>query len=140
MKVTAPIYLLQNCASCWQCGAVQPVVALACAQWQDEEYEQSSMENENEPALLSYVTDMPLEWLNRIRQVRDGFELRHSFTADSAYYVNTCKCGAFFDDFYLHKPGEAFFPMTEAEARLIQIEASSLNGSFAIECEYSIGI
>ncbi len=140
MKVTAPIYLLQNRAPCWKCGAVQPVVALACASLQDEECEDGSPGNGDEPALLMYITELPPDWLKCIHQVRNGFELRYSLTAESAYYVNTCECGTFFGDFFLHKPGGAFFPMGESEEPSIQVKKLPVNGSFEINCGNSIGV
>ncbi len=139
MKVNAPIYLLRNCAPCWKCGVVQSVVALACATWQDEECEDSSAGDGNEPALLMYITDLPPDWLYCIHQVHKRFELRQSVTAESTYYVNTCECGAFFGDFFLHRPSGAFFPITESEAQLIRIEQLPVCGSFEVDGDYSIG-
>ena len=139
MKVTAPIYLLKSRAPCWKCGAEQPVVALACAEWEDDEGVTSEQYG-NEPALLANIENMPLELLSLVRASRAGYELRHSHTADCTYYVNTCGCGAFFGDFFLSEPGGPFDAWSEAAVLSIKVAALPLSGTFEVICGYSAGM
>jgi hypothetical protein len=68
------------------------------------------------------------------------FQKHTSKTAGTAYYMDTCGCGAHFGDFYLFsEPGGAFFPTEENEAGRITIEELPLTGIFELDCTYGMG-
>ena len=68
------------------------------------------------------------------------FQKRTSKTAGTAYYMNTCGCGAHFGDFYVFsEPGGAFSPTEEDEASRITIEELPLTRIFELDCTYGMG-
>lgn len=140
-KVSSPIYLLRSSESCWKCGAVQEVVALATRHLHEDDPDGDETDTEDEPIILDNISEMPQEVLDYIRAVHPRYEKRTSKTMGSAYYMNTCSCGAHFGDFYLYsEPGGAFFPDTEEQASHIAIEELPLTGTFDLECGYGVGI
>lgn len=138
IKIASPVYLLRSSEPCWKCGANQEVVALATMRVIEDLEEQ--FEDENEPIILSNISDMPEEILDYIRSISPNFQERTSRTAGATYYMNTCSCGAHYGDFYLHsEPGGAFFPNTEEEARQITIEELPFTGTHTFRCGYGVG-
>lgn len=138
IKVTSPIYLLRSFQSCWKCGANQEVIAIATRHL--EESDPNALHEGDEPVALENIEVMPAPILEYIRRVHPRYEKRVSKTAGSAYYMNTCTCGAHFGDFYLHnEPGGAFFPMSEDEASQIEIEEMPFTGKFDFVCSYGVG-
>ena len=84
---------------------------------------------------------MPRPLLDAIVSRHPHFQKRTSKTAGTAYYMNTCACGAHFGDFYLFsEPGGAFFPTDETEAAHITIEELPLTGTFDLDCSYGMGV
>jgi hypothetical protein len=83
---------------------------------------------------------MPAEFLAAILAVHPFYEHRVSQTADFAYFMNVCPCGAAFGDFYLfNKPGGAFFPTTVEEANKIEIHELPFIGEYDFVCSESMG-
>ncbi len=139
-KIASPIYLLRSSEPCWKCGAVQQVIALATMHLFEGDPEADNTENEDEPIILDNIAEMPKEILDHIRSLHPQYEKRMSKMAGSAYYMNTCSCGAHFGDFYLHsEPGGAFFPDSEEQARQITAEELPFTGTFEFLCGYGIG-
>jgi len=140
-KVTSPIYLLRSTEQCWKCRAKQEVVAIAVMQIYSSDSELDKKVNADaKPFIIFYVQEMPQEIFEYICLVHPLFEKRMSKTTEFAYYMNICKCGAHFGDFYLHqKLGGAFCLMSEEDAMKVSIEKLSFTGTFDFVCEYSIG-
>ena len=141
LRVTAPIYLLRSTESCWRCHACQEVIALAFKWHLDKGLDADEQPQEGEPLILENIRAMPQAIFAYIVSVHPHFEKRTSKTAGTAYYMNTCDCGAHFGDFYLfNKPGGAFFPTDEAEAANITIEQLPFTGTFEFDCSYGEGV
>jgi hypothetical protein len=140
-KAASPIYLLRSTEHCWKCHVKQEVVALAVMQIYSGDSELDKKVNADaKPFIVFYVEEMPQEILNYIYSVHPLFEKRMPKTTEFAYYMNTCKCGAHFGDYFLHlEPGGAFFPMSKDDAIKVSIGELSLTGTFDFVCEYSIG-
>lgn len=137
MKISTPIYLLRSETSCWKCGAIQEVIALASEHVSDEDDEEPE---EDELALLEKVEMIPADILECIRARHPAYEKRKSKTAGSTYYMNVCTCGAHFGDHFLQsEPGGAFFPQEEEQAALITIEQLPFSGTFDFKCGCSWG-
>jgi len=123
---TAPFYLLRSSEDCWKCGTSCRVVALASGA--------------GEPFMLSSIESMPDEFLLAITAIHPDYELRYSQMVGSRYFMNTCKCGAHFGDFYLFsEPGGAFFPTEDDEAAEIEVIELPFHGSYPIACSPGIG-
>lgn len=141
LRVTAPIFLLRASESCWHCHTSQEVIALAFRWRVDKNHDEDEQPEENEPLILHNIHTLPKPILDAVVARHPQFEKRTSKTADTAYYINTCRCGAHFGDFYLFsEPGGAFFPMDEKEASQITIEELPLTGSFQLDCSYGLGL
>jgi hypothetical protein len=141
VRVTAPIFLLRSTESCWRCHARQEVIALAFRWRLDKELAADEQPQEGEPLILDNIHEMPEAILDYVVSVHPHFEKRTSKTAGTAYYMNTCDCGAHFGDFYLfNEPGGAFFPTDEAEAGNITIEQLPFTGTFEFDCRYCEGV
>ncbi len=141
LRITAPIFLLRSSESCWRCHASQEAIALAFRWRLDKDQDKDEQPEENEPLILQNIHTLPKAILDAVLSRHPHFEKRTSKTAGTAYYMNTCDCGAHFGDFYLFsEPGGAFFPMDETEAGHISIEQLPFNGTFEFECSYSRGL
>lgn len=122
----APFYLLRGEEDCWKCGTTCRVVGLA-----------AGAEN---PYVLSNIKEMPEAFLLAIEAVHPQFEKRQSYTAGSAYYMNTCPCGAHFGDFYLFsEPGGPFFPTTKEEAAGLEVIELPIEGEHVFACSPGYG-
>ena len=141
LRVTTPIFLLRSTESCWRCHASQEVIALAFRWRLDKDQDKDEQPEENEPLILDNIHTMPKPLLDAVVFRHPHFEKRASKTAGTAYYMNTCDCGAHFGDFYLFsEPGGAFFPIDENEASRITIEELPLTGTFELDCSYGMGL
>ena len=141
LRVTAPIFLLRSTESCWRCHASQEVIALAFRWRLDKDQDEDEQPAEGEPLILDNIHTMPKPLLDAVLSRHPHFEKRASKTAGTAYYMNSCACGAHFGDFYLFsEPGGAFFPTDENEASRITIEELPLTGTFELDCGYGMGL
>lgn len=141
LQIIAPIFLLRSTESCWRCHSSQEVIALAFRWYLDKEIAADEQPENGEPLILDNIHAMPQTILDYVVSVHPHFEKRTSKTAGTAYYMNTCDCGAHFGDFYLFsEPGGAFFPADEAEAGNITIEQLPFAGTFEFDCSYSMGL
>lgn len=141
LRVTAPIFLLRSTESCWRCHASQEVIALASRWRLDTDQDKDEQPEENEPLILQDIHTIPKPILAAVLSRHPHFEKRTSKTAGTAYYMNTCDCGAHFGDFYLFsEPGGTFFPTDENEASRITIEELPLTGTFELHCSYGMGL
>jgi hypothetical protein len=141
LRVTTPIFLLRSTESCWRCHASQEVIALAFRWRLDRDQDKDEQPEENEPLILDNIHTMPKPLLDAVVFRHPHFEKCASKTAGTAYYMNTCDCGAHFGDFYLFsEPGGAFFPIDENEASRITIEELPLTGTFELDCSYGMGL
>jgi hypothetical protein len=141
LRVTTPIFLLRSTEVCWRCHASQEVIALAFRWRLDKDQGEDEQPAEDEPLILDIIHTMPKPQLDAIVSRHPRFEKRTSKTAGTAYYMNTCACGAHFGDFYLFsEPGGAFFPVDESEASRITIEELPLAGTFELDCSYGEGL
>ncbi len=141
LRVTAPIFLLRATESCWRCHASQEVIALAFKCRLDKEQDPDEQPAENDILILDNIHTMPKPLIDAVLSRHPQFQKRTSKTAGTAYYMNTCTCGAHFGDFYLFsEPGGAFFPTDEAEAGHLTIEELPLTGTFELDCSYGMGL
>lgn len=116
-----PFYLLISSAKCGRCRERHPVAGLASG-------------NE-EPFMLSHITGLPEEVLAAIHRIHPRFELRLDYRARTSYFLNICPCGSYFSDHELFDDaGGAFFPLSEEQAREIEVHELPLTGGVRIDC------
>lgn len=140
IRVFSPLYLLRARQDCWRCQASQEVIAILTCHLHELDPEHGEYVYEDEPILLQSIESMPGPILQHLLSVHPQFEKRSSKTAGTAYYMNTCSCGAHFGDFFLFsEPGGAFFPVSEDDATAITIETFPFTGCFEFVCNYGIG-
>jgi len=141
LKIHCPLYLITSQEPCWKCGSSQTVVAIGTHNLQDGEDVVCEVGDQTELLLLNNIASMPFKVFKYVAQRNHRYMKRHSRTAGSVYYANTCECGANFGDFYLFsEPGGAFFPETEADATSIKYHAMPFTGTLPFDCGYSQGI
>ena len=87
---------------------MQQVIALATMHLFEGDPEADNTENEDEPIILDNIAEMPKEILDHIRSLHPQYEKRMSKMAGSAYYMNTCSCGAHFGDFVIQSRQSRF--------------------------------
>lgn len=131
----APFYLLLGTQNCWKCGESCRVAGLAS----DEPAEEGD-EEQYEPFMLNNIQAMPDEFLAAIRRIQPAYEKRPSKMAGISYFVNVCRCGAFFGDHYLFaEPGGAFFPMDDEEAGKVEVYKLPFEGTYEFNCSGGLG-
>jgi hypothetical protein len=141
LKVTAPIFLLRASETCWRCNSKQEVIAIAFKWVIADKVPDDEQPSHREPLILQNIQRMPQTILDHILTIHPQFEKRKSKTSGTAYYMNICKCGAHFGDYYLFsEPGGAFFPMDDGTAAQIKIIELPFTGSFQFVCGYSMGL
>lgn len=84
--------------------------------------------------LLCYVADLPADVLDAVTKRHPNFEVRHSLTAESNYFMTICKCGGHYGDHYVQKQilNQAF----RAPSKL-KVEKLFDAGNWKIPCGYS---
>lgn len=143
LRIVAPIYLLFSQETCYRCGKIAPVVAVACRKFFDEreEPDDADANEDNEPVLVHGISDMPATLLQEILKLHPFYEKRRSRMAGCEYFMNICcHCKAHFGDFFLYsEPDGAFFPMEDAAVAAIKIKELPLQGTIDLAASYSMG-
>ncbi|MGH8532129.1 MAG: hypothetical protein ACREV1_05205 [Gammaproteobacteria bacterium] len=135
LQVHCPLYLLTSFEPCWKCGRPQTVVAIGAHCLDDDGDEIGDAGVQADLIFLNNIASMPFQVFKYIAQRNHRYVKRHSRTAGSTYYANTCECGVNFGDFYLFsEPGGAFFPETEADAARIKYHQMPFAGTLPFEC------
>ena len=123
---------------CWKCQKPQRLVALMA-----EYIEQTDLDDPEEvsegPFMFKYIEDLPPSLLHSIRKIQPNFEKEYSRTIGESYFMNICECEAVFGDYFIHKPGYAFWPISEHDAEAIVITEFTTESDISIEAEYSYG-
>lgn len=119
--VATATYLLEGAHACYECGSIIPVFGLMVVGPFRIEGE-SLLDREDDSAMLRRPLNLPLDVAKVLTTRSDGyFRPDDSKVLDQRYWMNHCRdCGAKIGDWYVHKPGEAFFPTTEDETRRLR--------------------
>lgn len=118
IDVMAPrFFLLRSLASCWSCGAIAPVFALAVPRGHGEIGEgpdgKRIWDRKEYPSILSYLQNPSREALEALRAEAPEYRMDSSAATKSKYFMNHCPgCGSKLGDHFLHdEPGAPFNPM-----------------------------
>lgn len=130
LAISGPLYLVSATQACNLCGKENAIAALATSGLTDpdEPYE------EGDGYLLSYVEELPVDVLLAVMERHPNFEIRHSETAESDYYMTICECGGHYGDHYVQKQilDLAFRVPSE-----LKVDKLFYSGNWTIPCGYS---
>lgn len=119
----AGTFVLEGEHACHECGCIVPVFGLMVV-GPFELQGSSPLDPDDDSAILRHPVRLP-ENVSAALAARSGghFRSERSKTLDQRYWMNHCReCGAKIGDWYVHKPGEAFFPATDDEMRRLRGE------------------
>lgn len=130
LTISAPLYLVSATQTCNLCNKENEVVALATRHLEDSD---EPLEKDD-GYLLCYIEDLPAELLEAVAKRHPNFEICHSLTAESDYYMTICKCGGHYGDHYVHKQllDQAFRTPDE-----LKVDKLFDSGIWTIPCGYS---
>lgn len=130
LSIFGPLYLISATQPCNLCGKENAIVALATKGLSDPD----EPHEEGDGYLLSYVADLPADVLEAVSKRHPNFEISHSLTADSDYFMTICECGAHYGDHYVQKQilNQAFRAPVE-----LKVEKLFDTGNWTIPCGYS---
>ncbi len=94
ITIYAPLFLVSSTQACNLCGKENTIAALATKSLIDPDEPQE----EGDGYLLSYVADLPADVLDAVTKRHPNFEIRHSLTAESDYFMTICECGGHYGD------------------------------------------
>lgn len=122
----AGTYVLESEHACHECGCIVPVFGLMVV-GPFELRGPSLLDSDDNSAILRRPVILPADVSDALADRSGGhFRPEDSKTLEQRYWMNHCReCGAKIGDWYVHKPGEAFFPTTEDEARRLRGELLS---------------
>jgi hypothetical protein len=119
--VAASAYVLHGEHICHECGCFVPVFGLMVVG--PFEYTGDVLiDDDDDSALLRRIVDLAPDLQVELTSRSGGhFRPDDSKTVGERYWMNHCfECGAKIGDWFLHKPGEAFFPTTEDAIRRLR--------------------
>lgn len=130
LAISSPLYLIISTQACNLCGKENTIAALATKNLIDPDEPQE----EGDGYLLSYVEDLPADVMEAITKRHPNFEIRHSLTAESDYFMTICECGGHYGDHYVQKQilNQAFRAPSE-----LKVEKLFDAGTWTIPCGYS---
>lgn len=130
LAISGPLYLVSASQACNLCGKENTISALATRGLIDPD----ELQEEGVGYLLSYVEDLPADVLVAVAKHHPNFEVRHSVTAESDYYMTICECGGHYADHYVQRQilNQAFRTPSE-----LKVEKLFDSGHWIIPCGYS---
>lgn len=130
LAISGPLYLITATQPCNLCHKENIIIALATKGVSDSDEPQE----EGDGYLLSYVADLPADVLDAVLKRHPNFEIHHSLTAGSDYYMTICECGRHYGDHYVQK--QILLQAFRAPGEL-KVEMLFDSGSWTILCDYS---
>ena len=115
LEATA-VYVLNAEHVCHDCGCLVPVFRVMLAGPFKGKADGFDLDEDDAP-LLSYLNDLPPALVELLTDSSLGyFRLDVSHTAGDSYWMNHCsECDSKIGDWFISRPGEAFFPTIDAE-------------------------
>lgn len=113
-----PYWAVNAETCCYQCGNATLVTGLIC-QANDPDLTDT---DEFDTAFLKYIESLPDGLLCELREQNATLDYRETKTSGRTYLTQLCQhCGALLGDWFLSKPGEAFWPTTAEEDTIKKI-------------------
>jgi len=129
LAISGPLYLISATQACNLCSKENTIAALATKGLIDPDEPQE----EGDGYLLSYIADLPADVLDAVTKSHPNFEIRHSLTAESDYFMTICECGGHYGDHYVMKQiiNQAFRAPSE-----LKVEKLFESGNWIVPCGY----
>lgn len=143
MKVYPPLYLMGRKINCWRCKSRTSIIGLLApsVDYPEEFIDPEDPDALEEPLIPLYIEHVPDSILRFMQKLVPGFKLQNSYNAGEEYFGNSCaSCGALIGDNHIHsRPGGAFYPTNDDEAKLIYLTEVPLSEPTDISADASIG-
>lgn len=108
--------------ACYKCGRTTKVSAIGLAGYDEWDNESDVSIPVDGALLLTQVTALNKGAAGPLAVHAPWLRLGHSSTADASYLANHCEhCGSLIGAWFISKPGEAFFPLSDEEAAQLTI-------------------
>jgi hypothetical protein len=134
IKVEAPIYIMRRRARCEFCGTEQEVIAVAVKDIAKEEGNRRPLPEGVGTIKLMMITGIPDEVLRAIQTAHPQYQKRSFGLADNQF-MNTCLCGACFEDFYMHcEPDGVFSGCVGSGGKRLRVTELDFEGVYEFEC------
>jgi hypothetical protein len=107
---------------CYKCEQLARVSAIALAGFEERDCEDGDFAPGEDTVLLITITALNPQAAHAISELSPWMRMGHSQTAGMTYLANHCEhCQALIGAWFIKKPGEAFFPETDEQARQLSI-------------------
>ena len=114
-------YVLNAEHVCHECGCIIQVFGVMLTGPFKGQISEFGLEEDDAP-LLTHQTELPQILATALTGRSSGrFRMDYSNTVGESYWMNHCsECDAKIGDWFITKPGKAFFPTTDAEVLKVQ--------------------
>ena len=114
--------LLTGPHTCYKCGEATRVSAIGLAGFDEQDIEYGAA-HVDDCVLLTQITRLNDAATQVIASRSPWMRFDHSHTADANYLANHCEhCDALIGAWFIKEPGEAFFPLTDAEVARLTVK------------------
>lgn len=119
--IAAATYVLEGEYACHECGCIVPVFGLMPVGPFDRQGDML-LDEDDDSAMLRRPLNLPPDIRATLASRSGGaFHPDDSKTLGERYWMNHCRdCGAKIGDWFVHKPGEAFFPTSDEEIKKLK--------------------
>lgn len=139
--------ILTGLHTCHKCNQATRVSAIGLAGYDEHDSEDDLTIPVDDGILLTQVTALNKGAAGALAAHSPWLQLGHSHTAGSSYLANHCEhCDALIGAWFISKPGEAFFPISDEEAAQLivtwielPIELEDLGGTQAAWVDRVLG-
>ncbi|KAB7763923.1 hypothetical protein CKY51_18835 [Xanthomonas maliensis] len=108
--------------TCYKCGQTTRVSAIGLAGYDEWDDEDDLSRPSDGGILLTQVTALNKGAAGAVVVHAPWLRLGHSHTADASYLANHCEhCDTLIGAWFISKPGEAFFPLSDEETEQLTI-------------------
>jgi len=133
--------------TCYRCNQATRVSAIGLAGYDERDSEDDLTMPADGGVLLTHITALSLGAAGAIEAHSPWLRLGHSHTAGTSYLANHCEhCDALIGAWFISKPGETFFPMSDEDAAQLKvtwieqpIELKDLGGAQATWLDQILG-
>lgn len=113
--------LLTGPHTCYKCGSETRVSAIGLAD--HDELGEEGYEPVEDCLLFTQLGTIGTDAKNAVVARAPWMRFDYSMTADTTYLANHCEhCDALIGSWYISKPGEAFFPLSDEETGRLTVE------------------
>lgn len=114
--------VLTGAHTCYKCGQEMRVSAIGIVGYDERDSEDDQSIFVDDGMLLTQVTALNKGAAIALAVHAPWLRLGHSRTAEASYLANHCEhCDALIGAWFISRPGEAFFPLSDEEAAKLKV-------------------